>query len=47
MRVSTMAMHKRILDWQAANPTVTWMFWGIVWIIVFTLLFSPSNTAAL
>ena len=42
-----MAVHKKILDWQAANPTITWMFWGIVWIIVFILLFSPSNTAAL
>jgi len=40
-------MHEKFLNWQAANPTVTWMFWGIVWIIVFVLLFNPSNTAAL
>jgi hypothetical protein len=46
-RLSTMPIHKKILDWQAANPTITWIFWGIVWIIVFILLFSPSNTAAL
>ncbi len=42
-----MPIHKKILDWQAANPTATWIFWGIVWIVVFILLFSPSNTAAL
>ena len=42
-----MAMHKMILDWQAANPIVTWMVWGVVWIIVFSLLFSPGNAAVL
>lgn len=47
MRVSTIAMHMRSLDWQAANPTVTWMFRGIVWIVVVVLLLRPSNTAAL
>ena len=30
-------MHKKILNWHAANPTATWMFWGIVWIIVLIL----------
>lgn len=41
-----MTFHRKILDWQAANPTTTWIFWGIVWFIVFILLFSPSKTAA-
>ncbi len=39
-----MAIHKRILEWQAANPTITWIFWIIVWIIVFLLLFRPTTT---
>jgi hypothetical protein len=37
-----MAIHKRILEWQAANPTMTWIFWAIIWAIVFYLLFRPS-----
>ena len=37
-----MAIHKRILEWQAANPTVTLIVWGIVWAIVLYLLFRPS-----
>jgi hypothetical protein len=37
-----MAIHKSILEWQAANPTVTWIVWGIVWAIVLYLLFRPS-----
>ncbi len=42
--VPTMAIHKRILEWQAANPTITWIFWIIIWIIVFILLFRPTTT---
>jgi hypothetical protein len=38
-----MAIHKSILEWQAANPTITWIFWGIVWAIVLCLLFRPSS----
>jgi hypothetical protein len=30
-----------------AHPTITWIFWAIIWIIVFILLFRPSNTGAL
>ena len=40
-----MAFHKRILEWQAENPTITWIFWIIVWIIVFLLIFRPTGTA--
>lgn len=38
-----MAIHKSILEWQAANPTIAWIFWGIVWAIVLYLLFRPSS----
>jgi hypothetical protein len=38
-----MAIHKRILEWQAAHPTITWIGWGIVWAIVLVLLFWPSR----
>ena len=37
-----MAVHRKILEWQAANPITTWMFWIVVWAIVFYLLFRPS-----
>jgi hypothetical protein len=37
-----MPIRKSILEWQAANPTVTWIVWGIVWAIVLYLLFRPS-----
>jgi hypothetical protein len=35
--------HKRILEWQAEHPTITWIFWIIVWIFVFVLLFRPTR----
>ena len=38
-----MAVHRKILDWQAANPTLTWIFWGIVWTLVLCLLFRPGS----
>ena len=41
-----MAVHKQILEWQAAHPTITWIFWVIIWIIVLVLLFKPSTTGA-
>ena len=37
----SMAVHKKILEGQAANPTLTWIFWGIVWALVLYLLFRP------
>lgn len=42
-----MALHKRILEWQAAHPTITWLFWLIVWIVVLVLLFKPSSTGGM
>lgn len=38
-----MTIHKRILDWQAAHPNITWAFWGIVWAIVLIILLSPRS----
>lgn len=37
-------IHKKILEWQAAHPNVTWIGWGIVWAIVLVLLSWPSRT---
>lgn len=37
-----MALHKDILRWQADNPTITWIFWILVWALVFYLLFRPG-----
>ena len=31
-------LHKRILQWQAVHPNITWVGWGIVWLIVLVLL---------
>jgi hypothetical protein len=38
-----MIIHKKILEWQAAHPNITWIGWGIVWAIVLVLLFWPSR----
>jgi hypothetical protein len=38
-----MTFHKRILEWQAAHPNITWVGWGIVWAIVLVLLFWPHT----
>lgn len=38
-----MAFHRKVLQWQADNPTITWIFWIIVWIVVFLLLFKPTT----
>jgi hypothetical protein len=39
-----MAVHKKILEWQADHPNITWIGWGIVWAIVLSLLFWPSKS---
>jgi len=41
---SVMATHKKILEWQAAHPTITWIGWGIVWAIVLAVLFWPRRS---
>lgn len=38
-----MGLHKRILEWQAEHPTITWIGWGIVWTIVLIALFWPRT----
>jgi hypothetical protein len=38
-----MIIHKKILEWQATHPNITWIGWGIVWTIVLVLLFWPSR----
>ena len=35
-------LHKRILEWQAEHPNITWIGWGIVWAIVLIILFWPD-----
>jgi hypothetical protein len=42
-----MALHKEILQWQADNPTITWIFWILVWLLVFYLLFRPSTVGGI
>jgi hypothetical protein len=37
-----MSIHKKILQWQADHPNITWLGWGIVWAVVLILLFWPS-----
>jgi hypothetical protein len=44
--IPMMEIHKKILEWQAAHPTITWIVWGIIWIIVFILLLSPKSSGA-
>lgn len=41
---SAVTFHKRILAWQAEHPTVTWIFWIVVWAVVLGLLFWPQQT---
>ena len=40
-----MDFHRKILEWQAAHPTATWIGWGIVWIFIFILLLRPTITS--
>jgi hypothetical protein len=42
--VALMAIHKRILEWQAAHPNITWIGWGIVWAIVLAILLWPRKS---
>jgi hypothetical protein len=42
-----MIIHKKILEWQVAHPSITWIGWGIVWAIVVMLLFWPSRLGRL
>jgi hypothetical protein len=39
-----MAIHKKILEWQAAHPNITWIGWGVVWVIVLLILFWPRKS---
>ncbi len=43
LRGNRMAIHKRILEWQAAHPNITWIGWGIVWAGVLAILFWPRK----
>ena len=36
-----MAVHKKLLEWQAEHPIRTWVFWILVWAIVFFVLLKP------
>lgn len=38
-----MEIHKKILEWQAAHPKVTWIGWGVAWAIVLIILFWPRR----
>ena len=38
-------LHKRLLEWQAEHPNITWAFWIIVWLIVLSILFWPRLAA--
>ncbi len=42
-----MQLHKRILEWQAEHPTITWIFWIIVWALVLVVLFKPGKLAGM
>jgi hypothetical protein len=39
-----MTIHKKILEWQAAHPNITWIGWGVVWVTVFVILFWPRRS---
>jgi len=41
-----MKLHQKILQWQADHPTITWIVWGIIWLVVLVLLFRPTPTGA-
>jgi hypothetical protein len=38
-----MAIHKQILEWQAAHPNITWIGWGIVWAIVLAPVLASTS----
>ena len=35
-------LHKRILEWQAAHPNITWAFWLAVWAVIVGILIWPG-----
>lgn len=39
-----MAFHKRVLEWQAAHPTVTWVFWIVIWAVAIMLIIWPHKS---
>jgi hypothetical protein len=36
-----MSLPRKILQWQADHPTITWVGWAIVWAAVLVLLLWP------
>ena len=38
-------LHKRVLEWQADHPTITWVFWLVVWLVVAGILLWPRFAA--
>jgi hypothetical protein len=40
-----MAIHKKILERQAAHPNITWIGWGVVWLIVLGILLWPRRSS--
>jgi hypothetical protein len=42
--IALMVIHKKILEWQAVHPNITWIGWGIVWAIVLAILFWPRRS---
>ena len=36
-----MAVHKKVLVWQAEHPNITWIGWTIVWAVVAAVLLWP------
>src|SRR5512136_2655675 len=36
-----MAIHKEILECQAAHPNTTWLAWGVTWLVILSTLFWP------
>ncbi len=42
-----MTFHRRILEWQARHPTLTWVFWIAIWTLVLVLLFKPGKIAGM
>lgn len=42
-----MMVHRRILQWQAEHPTITWIVWIVVWLLVFAALFKPGRLSGM
>ncbi len=42
-----MTFPKRILQWQADHPTITWIVWIIVWTLVLILLLKPGSLSGM